>query len=94
MLPASDPPLTTQEEEVFWMLLGGDRDALKQGRMVEARVRGVMGSAAFCVLPDVHGLDAVVSADDMSSSGTVDCRDRVKVGDVIKGRCVLCGSPA
>ena len=30
-----------QEEDIFWMLMSGDRDALRVGRMVEARVRGV-----------------------------------------------------
>lgn len=46
----------------------------------------VQGSAAFCVLPDLAGLDAIVRAEDISSSGPQDCRERVKVGDVIKGR--------
>lgn len=136
------------------MLMSGDRDALRVGRMVEARVRGVsvrfgpctvrvqctaerglglrvqplyrflplrtasryaaagalcaavtlasdadppgiqskpgapglQGTAAFCVLPDLAGLDAIVRSEDISSAGPADPRDRVKVGDVIKGR--------
>ncbi len=44
------------------------------------------GTAAFCVLPDLAGLDAIVRSEDISSAGPADPRDRVKVGDVIKGR--------
>jgi hypothetical protein len=47
---------------------------------------GLQGTAAFCVLPDLAGLDAIVRSEDISSAGPADPRDRVKVGDVIKGR--------
>ena len=46
----------------------------------------MQGTAAFCVLPDLAGLDAIVRSEDISSAGPADPRDRVKVGDVIKGR--------
>lgn len=46
----------------------------------------LQSGAAFCTLPDLAGLDAIVRSDDVSSQGPVDPRDRMKVGDVIKGR--------
>lgn len=48
----------------------------------------IQAGAAFCILPDLAGLDAIVRAEDISSAGPADPRDRVKVGDVIKGRSV------
>ena len=43
-------PPRAQEEDIFWMLMSGDRDALRVGRMVEARVRGVSVRCPCCVV--------------------------------------------
>lgn len=75
-----------QKENQFWWMVGDTQQTLKKGRRVEAVVRWVGQNEAKCSLPELGGLDATVSAMDISSQGTVMPSDYLKVGQSINAR--------
>lgn len=72
--------------EAFWLLSGETEDTLKPGRRVQATVQGLSAMAAFCTLPDVRDMEAVISSSDISSSGEVRPDSRLRRGDTIPAR--------
>lgn len=72
--------------EAFWLLSGETEDTLKPGRRVQATVQGLSAMAAFCTLPDVRDMEAVISSSDISSSGDVRPDSRLRRGDTIPAR--------
>ncbi|GAB4816099.1 hypothetical protein N2152v2_003145 [Parachlorella kessleri] len=78
---------TQQDEDIFWLCSGETKDTLRPGRKVEARIRYVTEEDARCVLPDINNLEAVIRAQDVSSSADrVDCRDFLKPNDTVTAR--------
>lgn len=73
-------------DETFWLLSGETHTTLKPGRRVQATVTGLGGEAAFCTLPDMGDMEAVILADDISSSGHVRPGDRLRRGDTVPAR--------
>lgn len=86
--------------EAFWLLSGETEDTLKPGRRVQATIQGLSAMAAFCTLPDVRDMEAVISSSDISSSGEVRPDSRLRRGDTIPARsahallpcCIICSS--
>ncbi|KAL3162429.1 hypothetical protein ABBQ32_010098 [Trebouxia sp. C0010 RCD-2024] len=72
--------------EAFWLLSGETEDTLKPGRRVQATIQGLSAMAAFCTLPDVRDMEAVISSSDISSSGEVRPDSRLRRGDTIPAR--------
>ena len=52
----------SQEEDVFWWTVGGDRDVLKPGRKVAFAVSKQTKGFVFCTLPDLGGIEAGLRA--------------------------------
>ena len=72
--------------EAFWLLSGETEDTLKPGRRVQATIQGLSAMAAFCTLPDVRDMEAVISSSDISSSGEVRPDSRLRRGDTVPAR--------
>lgn len=67
-------------------MVGDTKQSLKKGRRVEAVVRYVGQNEAKCFLPELGGLDATLSASDISSNQVVSPADYVKVGQSLNAR--------
>lgn len=74
--------------DTFWLLTGETPSTLKLGRRVQATITGLSGQAAYCSLPDLNDMEAVILAEDISSSGTVRPGDRLRRGDTVPARSV------
>lgn len=74
--------------EAFWLLSGETEDTLKPGRRVQATIQGLSAMAAFCTLPDIRDMEAVISSTDISSSGEVRPDSRLRRGDTVPARSV------
>ena len=72
--------------EAFWLLSGETEDTLKPGRRVQATIQGLSAMAAFCTLPDIRDMEAVISSSDISSSGEVRPDSRLRRGDTVPAR--------
>ena len=72
--------------EAFWLLSGETEDSLKPGRRVQATIQGLSAMAAFCTLPDIRDMEAVISSSDISSSGEVRPDSRLRRGDTVPAR--------
>ena len=72
--------------EIFWLLSGETEQSLKPGRRVQATVMGLSDLAAYCTLPDLHDIEAVILSEDISSSGPVQPSDRLRRGDTVAAR--------
>ena len=72
--------------DTFWLLTGETPSTLKLGRRVQATITGLSGQAAYCSLPDLNDMEAVILADDISSSGPVRPGDRLRRGDTVPAR--------
>ncbi|KAL0039173.1 hypothetical protein WJX77_010168 [Trebouxia sp. C0004] len=72
--------------DTFWLLTGETPSTLKLGRRVQATIMGLSGQAAYCSLPDLNDMEAVILADDISSSGPVRPGDRLRRGDTVPAR--------
>jgi transcription elongation factor SPT6 len=89
------PGAAPSPQELFWMSLGEDEETLRPGRRLEARVRYVGDELARVVLPDLHGAEGVIRAEDVSAraphggQGAMaglqqpSCREYFKQGDVV-----------
>ena len=78
-------------------MVGDNQQSLKKGRRVEAVVRYVGQNEVKCSLPELGGLDALLSATDISSRGPVTPSDFLKAGQSINARYTLipsCHNPA
>lgn len=75
-----------QREVQFWWMYGETAETLKPGRRVEAVIRFVGQTEARCILPEVGGLDAVLSANDISTSGPVTPSDYLQAGQSVAAR--------
>lgn len=67
-------------------MVGESQQNLKKGRRVEAVIRYVGQNEVKCSLPEIGGLDAVLSAGDISSKGVVTPSDYLKAGGSITAR--------
>lgn len=67
-------------------MVGETPATLKQGRRVEAVVRYVGNNEARCMIPEMGGLNATISAADISSQGQVTPSDFLKVGQTVAAR--------
>lgn len=76
--------------EIFWLLCGEGEATLKAGRRLQATITGISGEAAYCTLPDINDMEAVILADDISSSGHVRPADRLRRGDTVPARYADC----
>ena len=72
--------------EAFWLLSGESEHTLKPGRLVQATIQGLSAMAAFCTLPDIRDMEAVISSSDISSSGEVRPDSRLRRGDTVPAR--------
>lgn len=72
--------------EAFWLLSGETEHTLKPGRRVQATIQGLSAMAAFCTLPDIRDMEAVISSSDISSSGEVRPDSRLRRGDTVPAR--------
>lgn len=68
-------------------MFGETSASLKPGRRVEAEIRFVGQNEARCSLPEIGGLDAILSSGDISSTGIVNPSDYLKVGQTVPARC-------
>jgi len=53
--------------DTFWLLTGETPSTLKLGRRVQATITGLSGQAAYCSLPDLNDMEAVILAGSYSS---------------------------
>lgn len=82
-----------QKEAQFWWTYGETAETLKPGRRVEAVIRFVGQSEARCTLPEIGGLDAVLLASDISTSGPVVPSDYLHAGQSVAARSDLASMP-
>ena len=75
-----------QYDDTFWLLSGETPKTLKAGRRVQATIVGLSDVAAYCTLPDLHDIEAVILSEDISSSGPVRPSDRLRRGDTVAAR--------
>ena len=67
-------------------MVGDNPQSLKPGRRVEAVVRYVGQNEVKCSLPELGDLEAVLSANDVSSNRVVTPSDYLKAGQSLNAR--------
>ena len=73
-------------EDIFWMLAGDDKRAIKVGRKIEAKIRHVSEEAAAGNIPELNNAEALIEAAAVSSKQQVlNCRDYFRPGDTAVG---------
>jgi len=87
--PASDiRPIfkDLSNEDIFWMLAGEEKSAVKIGRKIEAKIRHVSEEAAAGNIPELNNAEALIEAAAVSSKQQVmNCRDYFRPGDTAFG---------
>lgn len=73
-------------EDIFWMLAGEDKNSVKIGRKIEAKIRQVTEETAVGNIPELNNAEALIEASAVSSKQQVmNCRDYFRPGDTAVG---------